>query len=235
MRNSWCLAWSWAWSERCRASQGGACQPIYALVDCRNFYVSAQRVSNPKLDRCPLVILSDNHGSVVAVSLEANALGIRMGTPWLQLPPLVRSHGLIGSSSNYTLCGDVRARVMHVLRGFTADGGVYAIDQSFLRIEHMRPPWPSLAAMGQASGFKSANGRAFRYARELARPKRWRSWLTTWPKNPQFRDVVDMLLCAGRYRVALLSPIDASGAWSVGRRTAAELAAMQLHAVEDLR
>src|SRR5690349_3931642 len=115
---------------------------IYALVDCNNFYVSAERVFNPKLEGCPVVVLSNNDGCAVARSPEAKALGIGMGTPWFQLQPLVARHGLIGLSSNYTLYGDMSARVMQVLRTFTPDVEVYSIDESFLRLERMRRLWP---------------------------------------------------------------------------------------------
>jgi DNA polymerase V len=56
-------------------------KPLYALVDCNNFYCSCERVFNPKLENLPLVVLSNNDGCAVARSAEAKALGIRMGEP----------------------------------------------------------------------------------------------------------------------------------------------------------
>lgn len=73
-----------------------------------------------------------------------------MGDPWFQLQALVKRHGLIGLSSNYTLYGDMSSRVMQILRGLTPDVEVYSIDESFLRIERMGQLWPSWNAMGQA-------------------------------------------------------------------------------------
>jgi DNA polymerase V len=125
-------------------------KPPYALVNCNNFYCSCERVFNPKLENRPLVVLSNNDGCAVARSAEAKALGIRMGEPWFELKHLVKRHGLIGLSSNYTLYGDMSARVMQVLREFTPDVEVYSIDESFLRIERMQPLSPSHGAMGQA-------------------------------------------------------------------------------------
>ena len=54
---------------------------LFALVDCNNFYVSCERVFNPKLAGKPVVVLSNNDGCVVARSNEAKALGIKMGVP----------------------------------------------------------------------------------------------------------------------------------------------------------
>ena len=42
--------------------------PIVALVDCNNFYASAERVFNPRLEGKPIVVLSNNDGCVVARS-----------------------------------------------------------------------------------------------------------------------------------------------------------------------
>ena len=39
-----------------------------ALVDCNNFYVSCERVFNPKLEGVPVVVLSNNDGVAVARS-----------------------------------------------------------------------------------------------------------------------------------------------------------------------
>jgi hypothetical protein len=157
--------------------------PIYALVDCNNFYVSAERVFNPRLEGCPVVVLSNNDGCAVARSLEAKALGIGMGTPWFQLRPLVAQHGLIGLSSNYTLYGDMSARVMQVLRTFTPDVEVYSIDESFLRWRGCADCGPVCPPWGKPSGHRSANGRAFRCAWVLAPPKRWQNWPTTSPRR----------------------------------------------------
>ena len=52
---------------------------IFALVDCNNFYVSCERVFNPKLNNVPVVVLSNNDGCIIARSNEAKALGFKMG------------------------------------------------------------------------------------------------------------------------------------------------------------
>ncbi|MBT5948041.1 MAG: hypothetical protein HOG94_10250, partial [Nitrospinaceae bacterium] len=48
----------------------------FALVDCNNFYVSCERVFNPKLEGRIVVILSNNDGNVISRSPEAKAAGI---------------------------------------------------------------------------------------------------------------------------------------------------------------
>jgi DNA polymerase V len=82
-------------------------QKLFALVDCNNFYVSCERLFNPKLEGKPVVVLSNNDGCVVSRSSEAKALGVKMGCPLYQISALVKSAGIVTLSSNYALYGDL--------------------------------------------------------------------------------------------------------------------------------
>jgi DNA polymerase V len=103
-----------------------------ALVDCNNFYVSCERVFQPELRGRPVVVLSNNDGCVIARSNEAKALGIAMGAPWHLHRDQFAAAGVVVRSSNYTLYGDMSARVMDVLSRFTPDLEIYSIDEAFL-------------------------------------------------------------------------------------------------------
>ena len=59
--------------------------PVFALVDCNNFYASCEKLFDPKLASKPVVVLSNNDGCVVARSAEVKALGIPMGVPWFKI------------------------------------------------------------------------------------------------------------------------------------------------------
>jgi len=61
-----------------------------------------------------------------------HTLGITVGVPFFQIRDLVRRHGIVLRSLNYTLCGDLSARVMAVLGRFTPHLEVYSIDEAFL-------------------------------------------------------------------------------------------------------
>ena len=108
--------------------------PIFALVDCNNFYASCERVFNSKLDGQPIVVLSNNDGCVIARSNEAKALGIAMGAPEFQIRPLLRAHHVHVFSSNYTLYGDMSQRVMDTLEQCCPDLEIYSIDEAFLSL-----------------------------------------------------------------------------------------------------
>jgi len=107
---------------------------VVALVDCNNFYVSCERVFNPRLDGRPVVVLSNNDGNIVARSNEAKALGIEMGAPAFELRQLIEREQVFVFSSNYTLYGDMAARVRDVLSRFTPELEIYSIDECFLNL-----------------------------------------------------------------------------------------------------
>jgi DNA polymerase V len=112
-----------------------------ALVDCNNFYVSCERVFNPKLEGKPVVVLSNNDGCAVARSNEVKALGVKMGEPWFKMEKLAKQHGIIALSSNYTLYGDMSARVMSILSEFSDQQEVYSIDECFLGLDGFAPEY----------------------------------------------------------------------------------------------
>ena len=51
-----------------------------ALIDCNSFYVSCERLFNPKIRRKPVVVLSNNDGCIISRSNEAKALGCLLYT-----------------------------------------------------------------------------------------------------------------------------------------------------------
>ena len=60
-----------------------------ALIDCNSFYVSCERLFNPKISNRPVVVLSNNDGCVIARSTEAKMVGIKMGSMLNQVGKLV--------------------------------------------------------------------------------------------------------------------------------------------------
>jgi DNA polymerase V len=106
--------------------------PIFALVDCNNFYASCERVFDPRLKGRPIVVLSNNDGCIVARSNEAKALDIPMGRPAFKLEDAFRKHGVEVFSSNYALYADMSVRVMETVAQFAPRMEVYSIDEAFL-------------------------------------------------------------------------------------------------------
>lgn len=107
-----------------------------AIVDCNNFYVSCERLFNPKLENVPTVVLSNNDGCAIARSKEAKAMGIKMGHKMYELEEAKKKK--IGKfSSNYALYGDISDRIVRVMKSHCPKVEVYSIDESFLDISHL--------------------------------------------------------------------------------------------------
>ncbi len=106
--------------------------PIFALVDCNNFYASCEKLFRPDLADTPVVVLSNNDGCVVARSKEAKKLGIKMGVPVFQVRDVLHKQGVVAFSSNYALYADMSQRVMSTLENLAPRVEVYSIDKSKL-------------------------------------------------------------------------------------------------------
>ena len=107
-----------------------------ALVDCNSFYVSCERLFNPKIRKKPVVVLSNNDGCIISRSNEAKALGIKMGEPYFKARDIILKNKVEVFSSNYSLYGDLSRRVMRTLKRFNSDIEVYSIDEAFMDLSN---------------------------------------------------------------------------------------------------
>src|SRR5471030_1443561 len=104
---------------------------MYALIDCNNFYVSCERVFQPKLRNQPGVVLSNNDGCAIARSQEARDMGVKMGTPFFALQQLVDDGKMWWRSSNYSLYQDMMRRITAIVGEQWPEIEIYSIDESF--------------------------------------------------------------------------------------------------------
>ena len=107
-----------------------------ALVDCNSFYVSCERLFNPRIRRKPVVVLSNNDGCIISRSNEAKSLGIKMGEPYFKAKDIILKNKVEVFSSNYSLYGDLSRRVMRTLKRFNSEIEVYSIDEAFLDLSN---------------------------------------------------------------------------------------------------
>jgi DNA polymerase V len=105
-----------------------------ALIDCNSFYVSCERLFNPKIIDKPVVVLSNNDGCVISRSTEAKKIGIKMGEPYFKVKDLVKKNDVHIFSSNYALYGDISRRVMKIIKEFSDKMEIYSIDEAFISL-----------------------------------------------------------------------------------------------------
>lgn len=210
--------------------------PQFALVDVNNFYVSCERVFRPQLASVPMVVLSNNDGCAVARSNEVKALGVKMGTPWFKMQDLARHHGIEAYSSNYVLYGDMSQRVVNILRDFSPDIETYSIDESFLRIEGVAHLHGGAGALGEKIRVRIRQWTGLPVCVGIG-PTKTLAKLANHvaKKRPEYQGVCDLHALTRWERRQLMSEIEVSEVWGVGRRLTMRLAELGIRTVLDLR
>ncbi|MHC4268462.1 MAG: Y-family DNA polymerase [Planctomycetota bacterium] len=207
---------------------------VFALADCNNFYVSCERVFNPRLKRVPVMVLSNNDGCVVARSNEVKALGVKMGSPAFKWDQLVNEHNIQVFSSNYTLYADMSRRVMDTLKNFTPDMEIYSIDEAFLSLSGLN--LRDFKSYGQKirktvykwTGLPVSIGIAetkvlAKAANEIAK------------KHDEYSGVVDLINCSGKEIDSCIEKLDVSDVWGVGRQYTKLLKSYNINTAKDLK
>lgn len=110
---------------------------MYFLIDCNNFFVSCERLFQPKLQNLPTVVLSNNDGCFIARSNEAKQLGIPMGAPFFKYHSLIKKHNIQVRSANFPLYIDISLRVKQMLLRLLQNTESYSIDEVFAEIPHI--------------------------------------------------------------------------------------------------
>jgi len=101
------------------------------LIDGNNFYASCEAVMDPAVLGRPLVVLSNNDGCIISRSVEARALGIRMGQPYFQVRSELERQGVVVRSSNYALYADMSQRLVATVEPWVEALEIYSIDEVF--------------------------------------------------------------------------------------------------------
>lgn len=204
---------------------------MFALVDCNNFFVSAERVFRPDLRNQPVCVLSNNDGCVVSLSNEAKAIGIKRGDPLFKIKEQVERHHVAVFSSNYTLYAGMSSRVMQLLSEAAPEIEIYSIDEAFLHLDGLTPTdahrkmlalskrvtqWTGISISIGIAESKTLAKVAARYAK----------------KFPGYHSVC--LIDNDTKRVKALQGISVGDVWGVGRQTLKKLDIWGVRSAYDL-
>ncbi|MEK6787369.1 MAG: Y-family DNA polymerase [Pseudomonadota bacterium] len=205
---------------------------IYALVDANNFYATCEKIFQPELEDLPVVVLSNNDGCIVARSAEAKQLKIPMGAPIHEWRDFCAEHEVVIKSSNYTLYGDMSARMLSVLQDMCPLVESYSIDESFLDLAG----FSSLSAMGydiRASIRRRTHitcGVGIGPTKTLAK---FANLIAK--KQPFWGGVFNLLDHPIEMTDSLMSGFSVTEVWGVGPRLGKRLAADGISSVLDLK
>ena len=223
--------WSPMWCETCAASRDYP-MPVFALVDCNNFYASCEKLFRPDLKDTPVVVLSNNDGCVVARSREAKSLGIKMGVPVFQIKAEMQRHGILAFSSNYALYADLSSRVMRTLEEMAPRVEVYSIDEAFLDLTGIESAI-SLVEFGQQVRERIGHWIGITVCVGIAPTKTLAKLANHAAKKyPATQGVVDLTNPDRQRRLLALVPVD--DVWGVGRRLSKRLNALGITTALDL-
>ncbi len=219
------------WCETCAASRDCP-MPVFALVDCNNFYASCEKLFRPDLKDRPVVVLSNNDGCVVARSREAKLLGIKMGVPVFQIKAEMQRHGILAFSSNYALYADLSSRVMRTLEEMAPRVEVYSIDEAFLDLTGIESAI-SLVEFGQQVRERIGHWIGITVCVGIAPTKTLAKLANHAAKKyPATQGVVDLTNPDRQRRLLALVPVD--DVWGVGRRLSKRLNALGITTALDL-
>lgn len=210
---------------------------MFGLVDCNNFYVSCERVFQPRLTGQPVVVLSNNDGCIISRSAEAKALGLKMGEPYFQVREQLRQHGVHVFSSNYALYGDMSRRVMHYL-GQTVPGvEIYSIDEAFLDLsglqQHLTPYLGKLDELASVIRAQVKRRTGIPTCVGVAPTKTLAKLANRLAKKDAALDGVLYLDSVERRRWAL-GQVAVGDVWGIGRQYAQKLTAAGIDSAADL-
>lgn len=208
--------------------------PVFALVDCNNFYASCEKLFDPKLAGKPVVVLSNNDGCVVARSAEVKALGIPMGVPWFKIQKEARQYGIVAFSSNYALYADMSNRVVEVLGQFSPNLEVYSIDESFLDLSGFNR---DLVEYGQTIRQRIQQWLGLAVCVGIAPSKTLAKLANHCAKKglAGAAGVCDFTTMSDAALTQLFACIEADEVWGVGRKIGARLAELGITTVLQLR
>lgn len=195
--------------------------PVFALVDCNNFYTACERRFRPDLAGVPIVVLSNNDGCIISRSAEAKAMGIKMGVPFYQIEPYLTQQGVAVFSSNYALYADMSARVMNILEQESPRVEIYSIDEAFLDLSGMESV-ATLADFGRHIRTTVQQWTGITVCVGIA-PSKTLSKLANHAakRYPATGGVVDLTSPERQRRLLQLVPVDE--VWGVGRRLSKRL------------
>ncbi|HSX46733.1 MAG TPA: Y-family DNA polymerase [Patescibacteria group bacterium] len=199
-------------------------RPIFALIDCNNFFVSCERVFRPDLTSRPTVVLSSNDGCVVARSNEVKQLGVPMAAAAFKYRSLFEQHHIVQFSANFELYGDISRRITQLLTTVTPRIEIYSVDESFLDLSELKiadyNAWGHMVreAIWQWVGIPVSIGIApsktlAKFASERAK------------KDPELDGVLNLVGESPRFVDLQLRQLPIQDVWGIGWRLAPRLRA----------
>ncbi len=208
-------------------------QPLFALIDCNNFFVSCEQIFRPDLAGRAVVVLSSGDGCVVARSNKAKQLGIPMGAPAFKYKRVLNENQVVRFSANFELYGDISRRITEILTSITPRVEVYSIDESFLDISQLSIP--DLEEWGKAVRSKIQKWTGVSVSIGIATSKTLAKLAGERAKKSHVLQGVLYIDSSKNEHDHYLEQTSLEDIWGIGWRMAPRLRAVGLSSAHDLR
>lgn len=207
---------------------------MFALVDCNNFFVSCERVFNPKLREVPVVVLTNNDGCIIARSNEAKSLGIKMAEPLFKCREFLAANNVRIFSPNFLLYGDMSHRVMNELQKHSKNVEVYSIDEAFLDLNNQVIRDYGVWGKNLVDGVYKNIGIPVTVG--IAKTRTLAKIATEIAKHDSsMNGVLDLTSCSQPVLDNFLKKVENGDIWGIGRRYAAKLKNLGIFNAYDLK
>lgn len=205
---------------------------MFLHSDVNSFYVAAESAFRPDLFGRPIIVATNNDGCIAALNREAKAVGLKRGDPLFKIRDTIRRYGVVTFSSNYTLYDAFSKRFHSIVGDFCPNLECYSIDEVFGSLDGMEK-LIDYQAFGEQIRRTVIQHTTMKCGVGIAGTKTLCKVAThaakTWPKTGGV-----VVLNDPARRDKLLSILDVSETWGVGRRIAARLRIMSINTMLDL-
>jgi DNA polymerase V len=158
-----------------------------------------------------------------------------MGEPWFKMKEVAQKHGIIALSSNYSLYGDMSARVMSILSDYSPNQEIYSIDECFLDLDGFNPN--TLMDYGHKIRHTVRQGTGIPVCVGMADTKTLAKLANHCAKKglAGSNGVCNFGSMDEQQLSSLFSGISVGEVWGIGRRISAKLNEMGILTIQDLR
>ncbi|WP_415913093.1 Y-family DNA polymerase [Neptuniibacter sp. QD37_11] len=197
---------------------------MQALLDINGFYANAELVFDPKIRGRPVVVLTNNDGCICAVNQAAKDAGVgKKFVPYFQVKEDLQRVNAVVRSSNYELYADMSRRFMDTCSRFAPNSHIYSIDECFLDFgsSHSAPPegWDAYGRYMRRTVWKEVRlpiGVGIGPTPTLAKAASHAA-----KRIEGFNGVA--VIDSDHVRRSILSQMELTDVWGIGRRLAARL------------
>lgn len=205
---------------------------MFLHSDVNAFYVSAELAFRPDLHGRPVVVATNNDGCIAALNREAKNVGLKRGDPLFKIRDTIRRYGVVVFSSNYTLYDAFSKRFHTIVGEYVPNLEAYSIDEVFGSLDGMEK-LVDFQTFGEEIRRTVIQHTTMKCGIGIAETKTLCKVAThaakTWPKTGGV-----VVLTDPKRRDKLLSLLDVSETWGVGRKIGARLQLMNIRTMLDL-